>query len=120
MRAALPAAIHLHYAMKANPMPALVEHVSRQVDGLDVASGGELAVALAAGADPREISFAGPAKSEAELAQSVAAGILVNIESFREIRMLQAIAGRERRPARVAVRGARTLFRRQPAGREAT
>jgi diaminopimelate decarboxylase len=104
LRAALPAAIHLHYAMKANPMPALVAHVSRQVDGLDVASGGELVVALAAGADPREISFAGPAKSEAELAQAVAAGILVNIESFREIRVLQAIAGRDGRPARVAVR----------------
>ena len=104
LRAALPAAIHLHYAMKANPMPALVAHVSRQVDGLDVASGGELAVALDAGADPREISFAGPGKSEAELAQAVAAGILVNVESFREIRVLQAIAGRERRPARVAVR----------------
>jgi diaminopimelate decarboxylase len=104
LRAALPAAIHLHYAMKANPMPALVAHVSRQVDGLDVASGGELAVALAAAADPREISFAGPAKSEAELAQAVAAGILVNIESFREIRLLQAIAGRHGRAARVAVR----------------
>ena len=57
-------------------MPALVAHMARRVDGIDVASGGELRVALDAGVDPREISFAGPGKSEAELAQAVAAGIL--------------------------------------------
>jgi diaminopimelate decarboxylase len=104
LRAALPAAIQLHYAMKANPMPALVAHMARLVDGLDVASGGELAVALDNGADPYEISFAGPAKSVAELDQAVAAGILVNVESFREIRLLSAAAERAGRAARVAVR----------------
>ena len=104
LRAALPPGIKLHYAMKANPMPALVGHMARIVDGLDVASGGELRVALNAGADPREISFAGPGKTEAELSEAVAAGILINIESFREIRLLPGIARRLFRPARVAVR----------------
>ena len=37
LRAALPAAVKLHYAMKANPMPALVCHMARLVDGIDVA-----------------------------------------------------------------------------------
>ncbi|MEO8976749.1 MAG: alanine racemase, partial [Casimicrobiaceae bacterium] len=104
LRAALPASIQLHYAMKANPMPALVAHMARLVDGLDVASGGELVVALGSGVNPHEISFAGPAKSVAELDQAVAAGILVNVESFREIRLLGAAAERSGRPARVAVR----------------
>jgi len=104
LRAALPDEIQLHYAMKANPMPALVAHMAKRVDGLDVASGGELAVALANGADPREISFAGPAKSEAELAQAIDAGILVNVESFREIRLLGEASARTGRAARVAVR----------------
>ena len=104
LRAALPDEIQLHYAMKANPMPALVTHMAKRVDGLDVASGGELAVALANGADPREISFAGPAKSEAELAQAIDAGILVNVESFREIRLLGEASARIGRAARVAVR----------------
>ncbi|HRF74674.1 MAG TPA: pyridoxal-dependent decarboxylase, exosortase A system-associated, partial [Accumulibacter sp.] len=79
LRAALPAALKLHYAMKANPMPALVGHLAGLVDGIDVASGGELKVALDAGADPREISFAGPGKQLAELRQAVAAGILINV-----------------------------------------
>jgi diaminopimelate decarboxylase len=90
--------------MKANPMPAVVAHMATRVDGLDVASAGELAVALAAGADRREISFAGPAKTEDELAKAVEAGILVNVESFREIRLLDTIATHVGRPARIAVR----------------
>ena len=46
LRAALPAEVELHYAMKANPMPALVGQMARLVDGIDVASAGELQVAL--------------------------------------------------------------------------
>jgi len=63
-----------------------------------------LKIALDAGADPREVSFAGPGKSRAELAQAVAAGILVNIESFREVTELAAISQELGLPARVAVR----------------
>ncbi len=104
LRAALPATVKLHYAMKANPMPALVGFVAGLVDGVDVASAGELAVALDAGADPREISFAGPGKQAAELRQAVAAGVLVNIESFREVGELRSISDQLGVPARVAVR----------------
>lgn len=104
LRRHLPPGIALHYAMKANPMPALVGYVARLVDGLDVASGGELNAALDAGVSPAEISFAGPAKSEVELAQAVAAGILVNVESPREIKLLARLATEMRLPARVAVR----------------
>ncbi|TMQ77806.1 Diaminopimelate decarboxylase [Candidatus Accumulibacter phosphatis] len=91
-RIALPASVKPHYAMKANPMPALVCQMARLVDGIDVASGSELKVALDAGADPREISFAVPGKQTGKLRQSVAAGILVNIESFREVAELAKIS----------------------------
>lgn len=104
LRAALPASIKLHYAMKANPLPALVGVMAGLVDGIDVASGGELKVALDAGANPQEISFAGPGKRRGELTQAVAAGVLLNIESFREVRELAEISGELALPARVAVR----------------
>ena len=81
LRAALPAGIHLHYAMKANPMPAVVQHMAGITDGLDVASAGELATALATGIDPRDISFAGPGKSSADLQAAVASGVIINMES---------------------------------------
>jgi len=104
LKASLPAGIKIHYAMKANPMPALVDHMARLVDGIDVASANELKVALDSGADPHEISFAGPGKRHEELRQAVAAGILINIESFREITELGAIRQATGSQVRVAVR----------------
>jgi diaminopimelate decarboxylase len=104
LRAALPRAVKLHYAMKANPMPAVVQFMAGLVDGIDVASAGELKVALDAGADPAEISFAGPGKRDPELRQSVAAGVLVNVESLRELPVLAAASQELGLPARVAVR----------------
>ncbi len=91
LRSHLPAELELHFSIKANPMPALVSHVARLVDGLDVASGGELKVALDSGMAPERISFAGPGKGDAELAQAVAAGAWVHAESEREIRALARI-----------------------------
>jgi diaminopimelate decarboxylase len=104
LRQALPPRIKLHYAMKANPMPAVVQFMAGLVDGIDVASAGELTVALNAGADPAEISFAGPGKRDSELRQSVAAGVLVNVESIRELPVLAAASQALGIPARVAVR----------------
>ena len=104
VREVLPPGVKLHYAMKANPMPALVGFMATLVDGIDVASAGELKIALDAGADPAEISFAGPGKTEAELRQSVASGVLINVESRREVVLLAAIADELGLPARVALR----------------
>ncbi len=104
VRVSLPAGIGLHYAVKANPMPALVGFMRPLVDGLDVASAGEMAVALDAGADPLHVSFAGPGKRDVELVQAVAAGVLVNLESMREVALLASASQRLGLPARVAVR----------------
>jgi diaminopimelate decarboxylase len=104
LRSTLPHNVDLHYAIKANPMPALVGHVARLVDGLDVASGGELRVALDTGVNPRAISFAGPGKTEAELTQALAAGVLINVESLREIRLLATLSRCFGLRARVAIR----------------
>ncbi|GHT95288.1 pyridoxal-dependent decarboxylase, exosortase A system-associated [Betaproteobacteria bacterium] len=104
LRTLLPPQVKLHYALKANPMPALASHLAPLVDGVDIASGGELKLALDAGIAPRNISFAGPGKTEAELFQSVAAGILIHVESAREVHLLAQAARTLRLPARVAVR----------------
>ena len=104
LRTVFPTEVKLHYAMKANPMPALVCHMARLVDGLDVASGNEMRVALDSGMDPKEMSFAGPGKRSEELAQAIAAGVLLNVESFREARELAVLSKQLALPARVAVR----------------
>lgn len=92
LRTALPKGVHIHYAIKANPMPALVAHMVGLVDGMDVASAGELRVTLDAGVDPSLISFAGPGKDRDELRTAVAAGIVISIESPTEMERLAEIA----------------------------
>ena len=104
VRQVLPAGVHLHYAIKANPMPALVGFVRPLVDGMDVASAAELRLALDAGADPQGIGFAGPGKREAELRQAVASGVLLHVESARELHLLADAAQFLGRGARVALR----------------
>lgn len=103
-RAALGTDLELGFAVKANPMPALVQHVVRSVDWLDVASAGEMQVALDAGAAPARVSFAGPGKTDAELRRAVAAGVLLELESTQEARRLSAIGSDLGIRPRVAVR----------------
>jgi diaminopimelate decarboxylase len=104
LRRTLPGEIHLHYALKANPMPAVAQHMQGLVDGFDVASIAEMEVALAAGVPADHISFAGPGKSEDELRRAAAAGITINIESQRELDFLSALPTARARPPRIAVR----------------
>ncbi len=85
LRAALPASVELSYAMKANPMPAVVQHLARRVDRIDVASALEMRAALDTTISADRVSFAGPGKAPAEIRQAVAAGIIVEVESTTEI-----------------------------------
>ncbi|MBX0299453.1 pyridoxal-dependent decarboxylase, exosortase A system-associated [Cryobacterium sp. 1639] len=90
LRAVLPDRVELSFAMKANPMPAVVQHLARRVDRLDVASGLEMQTALDTSVGADRISFAGPGKTAAEIRQAVAAGILVEVESATEFRRVLA------------------------------
>lgn len=104
LRAVLPREVHIHYAMKANPMPEVVKHFCGLVDGIDVASANEMDVAIAAGMSTEHISFAGPGKTPNELERAVAAGIVINMESELEMRRIAEIAQRTGKRPRVAVR----------------
>jgi diaminopimelate decarboxylase len=86
LRATLPPTLHLSYAVKANPMPAVVQHLAGLVDGLDVASTLEMQTALDTPMPADRISFAGPGKTAAEIVQAVAAGVTIEMESVTEAR----------------------------------
>lgn len=104
LRSTLPDGIELSYAIKANPMPAVVQHLSSLVDGFDVASALELRTALDTTTPASHISFAGPGKSVADLSQAVAAGVTIEIESSTEAaRVVETGASLRLRP-RVAIR----------------
>jgi diaminopimelate decarboxylase len=98
------AGVHLHYAMKANPYLPLLKHVGSSVQGVDLASGGELLMALEAGLDPKAMSFAGPGKRDADLGEAIAAGVTLNCESEGEVERALTIAGKLGRTPLLAVR----------------
>lgn len=104
LRAALPPGLELGYAMKANPMPAVVQHLSGLVDWLDVASAGEMQVALDTPMSAERVSFAGPGKTEAELGQAIAAGVVIELESESEARRILAAGERLGIRPKVAIR----------------
>ncbi len=104
LRNAMPEQLHIHYAMKANPFAPLLSHMVSLADGIDIASGGELEMAIKAGAKPNHISFAGPGKRGEELLQAIRTGVTINIESPTECDRVLKISDREDVQPRMAVR----------------
>jgi diaminopimelate decarboxylase len=104
LRAAMPQSLSIHYAMKGNPFPPLLQWMASRVDGFDVASGGELELALAAGVAPEKISFAGPGKRDRELEFAISKGATLNCESEGEVERALAIGEKLGVTPRLAVR----------------
>ncbi|MBX7534402.1 pyridoxal-dependent decarboxylase, exosortase A system-associated [Qipengyuania sp. GH1] len=104
LRAAMPERLKINYAIKANSFAPLLAHVAGLVDGLDIASGGELAMVQALGIDGARVSFAGPGKRDEELRAAIAAGVTLNLESENEARRALTIAGELGRTPRLAIR----------------
>jgi diaminopimelate decarboxylase len=104
LRATLPEAIELSYAVKANPMPAIVQHLSGLVDSFDVASAGEMRTALDTPLPVDRVSFAGPGKTPTELTQAIAAGVTVVLESRIEAERVASLGERVGTRPRVVVR----------------
>ncbi len=96
---------HLHYSVKANANLALLRTLLSEGAGFDAVSGGEIHRALAAGAPPSEIVFAGVGKTPEELRYAVAQEVgWFNVENVDECRILNTIAAEQHTTARVALR----------------
>ena len=85
LKSSLPEAIQLHYAIKANPLPSLVNFIRPLVNGFDVASKKEMLLAMQSGMPTHEISFAGPGKSIDDIQSAIIAGVTLHIESTTEL-----------------------------------
>jgi diaminopimelate decarboxylase len=91
---AIPKGIDVSYAIKANPMPAVVQHLSGLVHSFDVASADEMRIALDTPMPASRVSFAGPGKTPAELTQAIAAGVTIEMESETEAERVASIGER--------------------------
>ena len=101
--AALPGA-ELHYSFKTNAVPRVLEIVREEGLGAEVISGRELRTALGVGFPGSRIVFNGPGKRDADLALAIDHGVLVQVESASEARVLGRLATGLGRPARAGVR----------------
>ncbi|WP_448565176.1 pyridoxal-dependent decarboxylase, exosortase A system-associated [Thalassotalea ganghwensis] len=88
----LPSQVKLHYAIKANPYPALVHYIAPLVDGFDVASRKEMLLALETDMSPKDISYAGPGKSKQDLTAAIVSGVTIHAESINELDTIILIA----------------------------
>jgi diaminopimelate decarboxylase len=104
LRSTLPDGVNLSYAVKANPMPAIVQHLSNLVDSFDVASALEMRTAMDTPIPAERVSFAGPGKTSEELTQAVAAGVTIELESETEAARIEGIGERLSIRPRVAIR----------------
>jgi len=95
----------LHYSVKANSNLAILGMLKRLGSGVDIVSGGEMYRAQTAGFDGRDIVFSGVGKTEREMTEALAFGVLmINVESEEELHFLDDVAGKLGKKAPVALR----------------
>ncbi len=103
-RKAFPGAL-ICYAVKANFNPYIVALVKEEGAGADIVSGGELFISLKAGIEPSKIVYAGVGKTVKELEYAISSDILMfNVESLMELEVLNELAGKLGKKARIAIR----------------
>ena len=96
---------HVHYAVKANANPILLKRISRQGLGADCVSGNEIRRALECGFSADSIVYAGVGKSDAEIELALEQNIFCfNCESLPEIQVINEIAERMGKKAKIALR----------------
>lgn len=96
---------HVHFALKANNQSKLLELIKEAGLGADCVSGGEIERALESGFTPDEIAFAGVGKSDEEIELGLKHDIFCfNCESPQELEVLNELAGKNGKTARIALR----------------
>ncbi|MBD1390584.1 type III PLP-dependent enzyme [Neiella sp. HB171785] len=104
LRSQLPDSFDIFYAVKANPNPEVLSALEAVVDGVDVASIGELERAMAAGFSADQVSFAGPAKLVDEIERTLALGGHLSVESLIEMQRVISWANHNQQQVAVGVR----------------
>ncbi len=95
----------LHYAVKANANPVILNEISSYGLGADCVSGNEISAALSGGFNPKGIVFAGVGKTDEEIELAIARGIYcIHCESVQELMTIQKIASAMQTTANVALR----------------
>jgi diaminopimelate decarboxylase len=96
---------HVHYAMKANFNPRVLDMIQSFGFGADCVSGNEVKAAIDHGFDKGKVVFAGVGKSDREINLALDADIFCfNVESVQELNIIDELAGAKNKKANVAIR----------------
>ena len=96
---------HLHYAIKANANLEVLKEIQKAGFGVDAVSGGEIQQALKAGFEAQKIVYAGVGKNDWEINLGLDAGIFCfNVESLEELRIINELAQKKHKTAKVCFR----------------
>jgi diaminopimelate decarboxylase len=96
---------HVHYAMKANFNPKVLDLIQKFGIGADCVSGGEVKAAIAHGFDKGKVVFAGVGKSDKEINEALDNDIFCfNVESVQELQIINDLAKAKGKIASVAIR----------------
>ena len=96
---------HVHYALKANAHPTLLQLIQQCGLGADCVSGNEVKRAVACGFEAKQIVFAGVGKSDKEINYALDQQIFCfNVESLHELEVLNQLAGAKQTVAPIALR----------------
>lgn len=96
---------HVHYAIKANANPRIMQTIAQAGFGADCVSGGEVEAAHKAGFANTDIVFAGVGKSDREIITALNIGIHnFNVESLAELEVINELAKAMGKKAKVAFR----------------
>lgn len=96
---------HVHYAIKANANDRILQKIREKGFGIDCVSGYEIQKALDMGFSPEGIVFAGVGKADWEIEKALRHDIFCfNVESLPELEIIDELAGKTGKKARVAFR----------------
>ncbi len=105
LKSAIPKKVKIFYAIKANPNPSVCSFLRSLGAGAEIASSGELYVALKVGFEGKDIVYNGPGKTDEDIQYAIKSDVhIINVESLDELHRLNAIAKNEHRPIKVCVR----------------
>lgn len=105
IKEAMDPGTQMHYAIKANANPIVLQAIAAAGFAADCVSGGEIATAIREGFSPSSIAYSGVGKTDQEIAMALRVGIgCFNIESIEELKIVSAIATEMDKVAPIALR----------------
>ena len=105
LKQAIPEQVKIFYAIKANPNPSICAFIRSLGAGAEIASAGELYIALKSGFQGKDIIYNSPGKTDADIEYAINNGVyILNVESMDELWRINLIAEQKQVVVKICIR----------------